>query len=237
MKKLIPMLLLWSSGLGALAQGVVVVPNGFANVEGNSSTSDPFTSSSFRLQMVIDASQFAIPPGASGRINSISFRIDGASSGNVAYSFDGGSLTASTTTRAPDGLSSVFADNVGANPVTVFSGAVAFGNFRLAGANPQPFGSRILATTPFWYQPSQGNLLIDIAGAGGFTIFPGALDAQLASGDSVSRVFATSDLSEFGTVDTLGLVTRFDLTIVPEPSTCALAVLGLLLGAALWRKK
>ena len=49
MKKIISILLLWSSALAAPAQGTVVVPNGFATVDGNSSTSDPFTSSSFRL--------------------------------------------------------------------------------------------------------------------------------------------------------------------------------------------
>ena len=227
MKKLIPILLLWSSALAALAQGVVVVPNGFATVEGNSSTSDPFTSSSFRLQMVIDASQFAIPPGASGRINSISFRIDGSSSGNVIYSFGGGSVTASTTTRAPDGLSSVFADNIGANPVTIFNGGLGIGNFYAAGANPQPFGGGVEATTAFWYRPSQGNLLLDIRGRSGQVLFPGALDAQSVVGDSISRVFANSELLASGTADTLGLVTRFDFTVVPEPSTWILASLGL----------
>jgi hypothetical protein len=129
--------------------------------------------------------------------------------------------------RSPDGLSSVFADNVGANAVTIYSGAASFGGLYQPGANPQPFGQYIQATSPFWYIPSQGNLLLDIAGAGGRTLFPGALDAQFATGDSVSRVFATSDFASSGTPDTLGFVTRIDFTVIPEPSTWLLAALGL----------
>ncbi len=223
------MLGLWSAALAACAQGNfrVVVPNGNANVEGNSSMMDVFTNSSFRMQMVFDASQFAIPEGSSGRINSISFRIDGGSSGDVLYSFGGGSVTASTTPRAPDSLSLVFAENVGANAVTIRNGAFSFGGLQQPGTSPQPFGQTISATSPFWYVPSEGNLLLDIVGGAGQPFFPGALDAQSTIGDSVSRVVAYHFLAESGTADTLGLVTRFDMTVVPEPSTGLLFLGGL----------
>jgi hypothetical protein len=91
-------------------------------------------------------------------------------------------------------------------------------------------------TTPFWYIPSQGNLLLDIAGFGGQTVFPGGLDGHFASGDSISRVFALNGNSLIGTADTLGLVTRFDMTVVPEPSTWALALIGCLLIFAFKRR-
>ena len=236
MKKLIPMLLLWSSALAALAQGVVVVPNGFGNVEGNSSTSDPFTSSSFRLQMVIDASQFAIPAGASGRVDGIAFRVDGASTGGALYSFGGCSVTLSTTPVGADGLSAVFADNVGANPVTMYSGAGSFGSLYNPGQNPQFFGQTIPPLSAFWYNPQQGNLLLDIRGGGGLVLFPGSLDAQAALGDSVSRVFANSSSATSGSADTLGLVTRFNFTVVPEPSIWALLGFGSTV-LWLWRRR
>jgi hypothetical protein len=237
MKRVVQLLsvLFWASV--ALAQTTnFVVPNGNANVEGNSSSSGEINSSSFRLQMVFDASQFAIPAGASGRINRISFRLDGASTGPGGASFGGGIVTASLTPVGPDGLSPVFADNVGANPVTIYSGALAMGGTYVPGANPQPFGSGISMTTPFWYIPSQGNLLLDIAGFGGQTVFPGGLDGHFASGDSISRVFALNGNSLIGTADTLGLVTRFDMTVVPEPSTWALALIGCLLIFAFKRR-
>ncbi len=211
-----------ASTLAALAQGTVVVPNGLANVEGNSSTSAPFTSSSFRYQQVFGASQFT----SAGFINSIFFRLDGGSSDNVLYAFDGASVTLSLTPVGPDGLSSVFANNVGASPVTIYNGAVAFGGGYTPGASPQPFGNSIIVTTPFFYNPAQGNLLLDIRGVSGTTLFPGNLDAQLTLGDSVSRVFALNNLAASGTADSLGLVTRFDMTVVPEPSTWILVLAG-----------
>ena len=90
-------------------------------------------------------------------------------------------------------------------------------------------------TTPFWYRPEQGNLLLDIKGRSGLTVFPGALDAQSALGDSISRVFANSEILTSGTADTLGLVTRFNMTVVPEPSTWALLLTGSAL-LALYRR-
>jgi hypothetical protein len=217
----------WVALAQAATTAQVVVPNALANVEGNSSTSDPFTSSSFRFQQVFDASQFSFLGSTSfARIDSISFRIDGASSDNVLYSFGGASVQLSTTTKSADDLSAVFAENIGADVVTIRNGAISFGGTFQPGSNPQPFGQVIPATTPFFYVPSRGNLLLDITAGGGLVLFPGSLDAQSTPGDSVSRVFANSEIALSGTADSLGLVTRFNLTIIPEPSTSALLILG-----------
>jgi hypothetical protein len=222
MKRTVQVISLFIATSSVLAQGTIVGPNANANVEGNSSTRDPFTSSSFRFQQVFSASQFGLAPFM---INSIAFRIDGASSGDVLYAFTGSTIQFSTTTRTPDNLSPVFADNIGSDMTTVRNGGIAFGGTYQPGANPQPFGQSS-SVVPFFYNPAQGNLLLDIYGAGGITLFPGALDAHLVSGDSVSRVFAASDLASSGVADSLGFVTRFGVTAVPEPSTWALLILG-----------
>ena len=236
MKRILPGVVFLLMACAALAQpSNMVVPNGLANVEGNSSTSDPFTSSSFRLQMVFDASQFAIPAGASGRIDSLWFRLDGGTTNNPSMFFGGGSVTLSLTPVGPDGLSPVFANNVGANAVTIFNGAMSFGGVLQPGADPQPFHQTILAFSPFWYNPQQGNLLLDIRGRSGQVFFPGTLDAQSVFGDSISRVYANSELLTSGIADTLGLVTRFDMLVVPEPSTWALLLTGSAL-LALYRR-
>jgi hypothetical protein len=227
-------IMVWlASAAAALAQGTVVVPNGLGNVEGNSSTVDPFTSSSFRYQQVFSASQF--PFG--GFINSIWFRLDGATTNDPLLFFGGGSVTLSTIPAGSDGLSPVFADNVGANAVTIFNNGFSFGGTSQPGAMPQAFHQTFTATTPFFYNPAQGNLLLDIRGVSGQAFIPGALDAQSAVGDSISRVFAFNNLAASGTADTLGLVTRFDMTVVPEPSVWALVAIGCLFAAALRRRK
>jgi len=154
----------------------VVVPNGLANVEGNSSTSEPFTSTSFRFQQVFDASQFAIPLGSSGRIESISFRLDSACTNDAVMFFGGSSVQLSTTQHEPDTLSSVFAENRGADAVTLFNGAISFGGLCQPGATTQPFHATLGATTPFFYIPSQGNLLQEIRGGSGQAFLPGFLD-------------------------------------------------------------
>ena len=223
MKKNITMFLLWTTALAALAQGtVVVVPNGFGNVEGNSSMSDPISSSSFRYQQVFSASQFANP----GFINSIWFRLDGATANNPLLFFGGGSVTLSTVPVGPDGLSPVFANNVGVNAVTIFSGGFSFGGTSEPGAMPQAFHQTFGATTPFFYNPAQGNLLMEIRGVSGQVFTPGSLDAQSVLGDSITRVFAASAFAASGTADTLGLVTRFDMTVIPEPATWSIILMG-----------
>jgi len=222
----------WVSIAFLRAATSVVVPGGLANVEGNSTVNDFMTASSFRMQMVFDASQFGFlssSPGVTNIVNSISFRPDGASSGDVLSVFGGGSVTLSTTLRGPDNLSSVFADNIGADAVTVYSGGVTFGGSYFPGQSPQPFGNSLIATTPFNYIPSHGNLLVDIRGVSGHVLLPGALDSQTAVGDSASRVLALSNLATAGTPDTLGLVARLNISVVPEPATWVLVSLGILL--------
>ena len=218
---------------------VAVVPSGNATVEGNTNVSDFLNSSSFRMQLVFDASQFSmIPPGASGRVDSIWFRPDGSSTTpGVQYVFGGGAVTASLTPIGPDGLSPIFANNIGANPVTIYSGALNLGGVYQSGDDPQSFSKNITATSPFWYMPSQGNLLLDIAGAGRQTFFPGSLDAQSTFGDPISRVFAPDGNSLTGTPDTLGLVIRIDFTVVPEPSVWLLTAVGMVSILFLRRKQ
>jgi len=228
--KLLPILLaVFAVCFQTLAQvAQVVVPNNLAGIEGNSSISDPFNSTSFRFQQVFDASQFAIPAGSSGRIDSITFRIDGASTSQVLLFFGGGSAQLMTTTRGPDELSSLFAENRSADAVTIWNGALSFGGPVQPGAMPQPwqFSGSIPVTSPFFYIPSQGNLMLEVAASGGQAFLPGGLDAHSVEGDPISWVWSGDGNSPGGTASTFGLVTRFDITIVPEPGTMLIALLG-----------
>jgi hypothetical protein len=217
------------TAIGAPTQ--VVVPNNLANVEGNSSVAAPFNSTSFRFQQVFDASQFAIPAGMSGRVDKISFRLDGASTETVALFFGGSSVQLSTVQRGPDGLSPIFADNRGLDSATIWNGSLGIGGLAQPGAMPQPwpFAESIptFGGTPFFYDPRMGNLLLEVAAGDGQAFLPGALDGHSATGDSISWVFANSAGASSGTAQTLGLVTRFDITVVPEPASFLLLLAGL----------
>jgi len=189
---LLSLLLFWAPIAFLRAATNFVVPGGGANVEGNSSMADPFNSTTFRFQQVFDASQFAWIGNATARIDSISFRIDGGSTNNVILFFGGASAVLSTTQKSPDALSTTFADNRGPNAVTIFSGAISFAGDPVPGGPPYPFNETIQGATAFFYVPSQGNLLLDMAGAGGRAFLPGSLDAELVSGDSISSVFRST---------------------------------------------
>jgi len=177
-----------------------------------------------RYQQVYSASQFAALPSGGAFITSMYFRPD-------CVSNNGGSqmtnllINLSTTTKGPDQLSAVFAENVGADDQRVFGP----GNL-IAGGNGQstnncPHGlftgdslDRITFDMPFFYNPAEGNLLLDARVSGVNRNFPGGahLDAVNVLGDSVSRVYAAPvDATVAGGIDTLGLVTGFYFSLLP----------------------
>lgn len=138
------------------------------------------------------------------------------------------------TTRAPDALSTVFAENFSATPSVVH----ARGVFRLTSAGGGS-GAIFVLEQPFFYDPSKGNLLIEIRTYSLVNEDPfreiGLLEAWNFQGDSVSRIYAHDVNATTGISDTMGITTSFSITPVPEPSTYAL--LGLALGAWWWRRR
>lgn len=197
----------------------IVVPGGLANTEGNSASADLFRTSATTFQHVFAASEFAFLGAATGRIDGISFRLDGDTGQGFTGIWPGISLILSTTAQSPDSLSPHFGDNAGPDSVEVYGGVL--GIFAQGGTSPRLFQITIPFTTPFFYDPSRGNLsMIFFTSPGSVSI---ELDAQLAADDSVGRVFGDG-LN--GAVDTLGLVTRFDVTPVPEPSTIVLFLIS-----------
>jgi hypothetical protein len=214
----------------------IVVPNNLATTEGNDANFLPFAPSpSERYQQVYGASQFSSLIGG-GFITQIIFRPDGFVGAAFTSTLPSIRIDLSTTSAAPDALSSTFASNVGANDTIVYGGLTG-APLTLSSANtgpaggPKDFDIVINLSSPFFYDPTLGNLLLDVRNfGGGMTTF---FDAENTAGDSVSRVgtlaggngnSATADLN-----DTLGLVTQFTFVAVPEPATLALVVVGFLI--------
>jgi hypothetical protein len=217
----------------------VVVPNSLATAEGNSNNRFPFgimaAPPTQRYQQVYAASQFS-PGSGPLLITQILFRPDAISGDAFTATLPDIQINLSTTTPGPDGLSATFASNVGANDTIVRSR----GALTLSSADtPGPGGTRnfdivINLTTPFLYDPTQGNLLMDVRNfGGGTTTF---FDAHDVLGDSISRVYTfngtvTSAIGD--QVNTSGLVTAFTFTRqgpptgVPEPATMVLLGIGL----------
>ena len=208
----------------------VVAPSALTNTEGNSNNAFPFgTGQTARYQQVFGSSEFSLFAGPQF-ITQIAFRPEGdpAFGGPFSATIPSIELHLSTTSAAPDALSTTLASNVGANDTVVFSGSLALSsNYTGPSGGPKDFDIVINLQTPFLYNPALGNLLLDVKKFSQFD-GSGAYDAQNSTGDSISRVFKNDVTFTAGTADSFGLVTRFT-TVVPEPSVTSILLGGGLL--------
>jgi hypothetical protein len=175
-----------------------------------------------RYQQVFAASQFSALNPLGGFITDIFFKLDGTFGSRFETTLPNVQINFSTTLRAPDALMPTFADNVGVDDTVVF------------GAGPLPLrgdgtsfslGPRIALTTPFFYNPALGNLLLDVRNFSGVPTTD--FDATGDMNDSVSRVYANSVSSPTADrVDSIGLITGFQAEPIPEPASVMLSLLG-----------
>jgi hypothetical protein len=238
MNKLIPTavatVLLWTAFVGAgTAATSVVVPNTLQNAEGNDSNFGPFFSNSVRYQQVFAASQFSSFTGPM-KITQIAFRPDGAvTDASLIARFDSVRIDLSTTKSTPSTLSTQFANNVGGDDKTVFDSFV-FMNAPVTGASggPKDFTFK-LAVDPFIYDPSQGDLLLDVRAFESGGGISAAFDAQ-SNSPFTAHVDAASSAATSGGFFASGLVTEFQFAPVPEPSSLTLMVALGSLCALVW---
>ena len=193
----------------------VVVPNSATNTEGSGENAFPFDIGStgridtMRYQQLYDASQFS-NFSAGGFITQVIFRPDAFAGGAFSTTLPDIQINLSTTSVPDDGLSLTFANNIGPDETVVFSGPLPLSS-AFSGGIPKDFDIVINLTTPFFYDPSMGNLLLDVRNFGsGITTF---FDAALEHHDGTSRISTNSKdgvnqtVANFG--DSEGLVTGF----------------------------
>ena len=145
------------------AQQSIVIPNGYAAVEGSSSNAFPWgrTGIGLRHQSIYDSSHFT-SQGVVGpvQITALKWRPN-TNVALVPSSYTVGcTVQLSTCPVDQAAASGVFASNRGVDVTTVFSGPVSWGA-QAAQAGPTPFGIVIQLQTPFLYDPAQGDLNIE----------------------------------------------------------------------------
>ncbi len=201
----------------------VVAPNGNGATEGTSAINAPFQSGGITYQFVFSSSQFgAVSSGTS--LTSLGFRLNGGSSTiSAPLNFANYQVTLSQPAQPFPTLSSVFADNIGADGVLVRSGALAIpANALVGGAGPNPFYD-IAFTTPYVY--TGGALLVTLShtGNGGTGV---ANDGGFVSDGNSNTVLFNSFGATTGTANFFNYpIVRFGTlapSSVPEPGSIAL---------------
>jgi len=195
---------------------------------GDSSNFAPFglgVGGSMRYQQVYGSAGFsAVSQG--GFITALGFNLSSVQS--IGGGLPDIQIDFSTTSMPVDSLSTTFSANVGADDTIVYArgGLLILQNNPAA---PPGFGVLINLTTPFFYNPAAGNLLMDVRNyrAGGTSTGPGAFNAANELGDTVSRVYAFAVSDASGIADTFGLNTAFVVTPIPEPGSVILLLAGL----------
>jgi hypothetical protein len=146
-------------------------------------------------------------------------------------------ISLSTTSADWNSLSSTFANNIGGNNTVVFNGNLA---------QARAFGDTlsIIFSTPFTYNPANGNLLMDVFATGTSAVNGNIFfDTNGYNNDSLNGNTYLGRVFECGSGNVCvnngyGLVTGFSTSAVtPEPGSIMLLGSGLLSLAGLLRRK
>jgi hypothetical protein len=173
--------------LSIVARAGLIIPAGLETREGVGASGG--LTEQLRLQQVYGGSQF---PAGYLHITELRFRPStDFSTGAFTTAVDNVQINLSTTTKQPNSLSMIFAENTGANNIVVFSGPLSLSSqFSGPAGGPKDFDIRVPLQTPFSYNRAQGNLLIDIRNFSG-----GPLRYVIDSDNAVdqsSRIYATT---------------------------------------------
>jgi hypothetical protein len=206
----------------------IVSPSAYEDIEGESSVPDSCCGP-FRYQQVFPAEDFAALGNKPHWLVGLTFRPDQdvTSPGTVLGPDFEYRLT--TMPVGPPNLSMVFDDNLGSDFKHFYRGPqILVPEVQGAGPGPREFYNSDFpaGVTPYLYDPSQGNLLVDAIARQGWSTSPrGDLVPGILTGLG-GPPFATQGNQRFGAV-----VHQFTFIPVPEPSSLTLLAVMLVLGS------
>ena len=224
---------------GAAQADTVVIPNANTTAPGGLQTPAPFRRGSNALgngagahnQIVYNSSGFGTSPIT---ISAFSFRPLGFGSD---ISITDTTIRLSTTAASETTLSPTFSSNLGTDSAVVYNGAL-----NIDSSGTPVFDVTVNLQTPFVYDPSQGNLLLDVVIPTTATVttdgFFGSysLDDVNVNNDGIASVTNITDgNATTGAVATDAAITQFTFTAVPEPAS--LAAIGLVSMGLLARRR
>jgi hypothetical protein len=232
----------------ASAGQLTVLPPQFATTPGGFQGVSPlgFSGNGSRTQNVYESELFGTGPGPMS-ITGIDLRAFPGFPPSFLFSnsvtVSNITIRLSTTGRGDEGntLSATFADNIGDDATTVFSGALTLTTAATGLTPVNPFDYSITFDTPFRYDPSAGNLLIDAMIPVDGRVTPGSgfgflnFDTVNLLNDGVYSVFnggngnATSGtLGTSGPIIQIRSVALNETAEVPEPATLGMVAASLL---------
>lgn len=198
-----------------------VVPQGMENTH-TGNTTLIWRSTAFRFQMLYDTTHF-VGQGLDHpiAIQRLRFRpINGAvDPGGQVY--QGVTVQMSSSPSDYDTMSSTFANNVGADVVTVFQGDVTL--LPAAGGTPNDYYVDIALTTPFVYNATQGlDLCVDVTAPNAPTAsVPNTAASNNRTLHFARRLSSASPGAATGALSDFAAVIRMDYTIPPGTALAA----------------
>lgn len=216
----------------------IIVRNDLATTDGDTRFhTAPFNNAeASRYMQIYSASQFSTL-SAPASITQITLRADQASA--FTKDFSSVDIYLSTSRHSVSELSSIFSENIGADNTLVRSGPLTIASSStLTAGTARVFDVSIPLSTPFTYDPSAGNLVLEIRNFSGGE--SGFLDGFRDPTATITRlVFRDgSATATNGIVQSGGFVTEFTFATVPEPGSVVLCGVGALAIAGCgWRRR
>lgn len=219
---------------------LLVLPNAETSTLANdSSGSLALPLPTLDVQDIWVANQFNSVAG-SLLITQIAFRLK-PGTGSISATTTSFSGDMSTTSFSPTTMSTTFATNRGADYTQVLSGTgTLWSSPGCTALVTCPFDIVLTLSTPFLYNPLNGNLLTELHAIGYNGVGTGQFDVEnffTASGSPIGELVNLTTGSPTGNLEFSDSVTQVGFTLVtPEPASYALALCGLGAVAALRRR-